>query len=78
VIKANKEELEQKIVKLKKSAAEAVSKAAGNKHESGARATRKKLKRTQRKLREVVNYKKKSAKKAEEKKAAGTPAAPAA
>ena len=57
MIKVNKEELLQKISKLKKAAAEKKSKSSGKKSEPEVRTAVKKVKRAQRKLRSAKAYK---------------------
>ena len=76
MVKINQEELKQKIGKLKKTAAEKASKSVGKKSEPEARKALKQVKRAQRKLRAVKNYRI-TAKKAAEAKAAGGEKAPA-
>jgi hypothetical protein len=57
VIKVNQEELQEKIKKLKKAAAEKIAKAGGKKSDPEVRTARKKVKRVQRKLRSAKAYK---------------------
>jgi len=57
VIKVNQEKLQEKIKKLKESAAEKNKKAEGKVSDPGVRTARKKVKRAQRKLRSAKAYK---------------------
>ncbi len=61
----NQEELKQKIAKLKKDAAEKISKAGGKTADPEVRKARKLVKRAQRKLRVAKSYKQGGKKKAE-------------
>ncbi len=58
MIKVNVEELQEKIKKLKKAAAEQISKSGGKLSEPSVKQARKKVKRAQRKLRVAKSYKK--------------------
>jgi hypothetical protein len=57
VVKVNQEELQEKIKKLKKTAAEAIAKSEGKIDTAEVRKSRKKVKRAQRKLRSAKAYK---------------------
>lgn len=57
MIKVNKEELKQKISKLKKAAADTKAKAEGKASDPTVRKARKQVKRAQRKLRTAKAYK---------------------